>query len=97
MYTLIHRLSELWGTKEYFAPELINRAYGPQVIPILTLTCLPTCLYLPIPRLAQADLWSLGCIVFEMLCGEVAFPLRRGESDSAFYRRVTEGLVKYDR
>ncbi len=23
--------TELWGTKEYFAPELIDRAYGPQV------------------------------------------------------------------
>ena len=36
----------MWGTKEYFAPELIDQAYGP-----------------------QADLWALGCILFEMLCG----------------------------
>ena len=39
-------LTEMWGTKEYFAPELIDQAYGP-----------------------QADLWALGCILFEMLCG----------------------------
>jgi len=44
---------ELWGTKEYFAPELINRAYGPQV-----------------------DMWSLGCIAYEMLAGEPAFSLK---------------------
>ncbi|CAE7423175.1 CPK25, partial [Symbiodinium microadriaticum] len=43
---------ELWGTKEYFAPELIRRAYGPQV-----------------------DMWSLGCIAYEMLAGCPAFSL----------------------
>ena len=25
-------LTEMWGTKEYFAPELIDQTYGPQVI-----------------------------------------------------------------
>jgi serine/threonine protein kinase len=58
--------TELWGTKvclpppshltlpqEYFAPELIDRAYGPQV-----------------------DMWSLGCIAYEMLAGEPAFSLK---------------------
>ena len=25
----------MWGTKEYFAPELLNRAYGPQVTQLL--------------------------------------------------------------
>ena len=24
-------LTEMWGTKEYFAPELIDQTYGPQV------------------------------------------------------------------
>ena len=44
-------LTEMWGTKEYFAPELIDQAYGP-----------------------QADLWALGCILFEMLCGHQGQP-----------------------
>jgi serine/threonine protein kinase len=46
-------LTEMWGTKEYFAPELIDQAYGP-----------------------QADLWALGCILFEMLCGHQGTPSR---------------------
>ena len=37
----------MWGTKEYFAPEVVDMAYGP-----------------------QADVWALGCVLFEMLCGE---------------------------
>lgn len=40
-------LKEMWGTAEYFAPEVINQAYGP-----------------------QADVWALGCVLYEMLCGE---------------------------
>jgi protein serine kinase H len=47
------RLTELWGTTEYFAPEVYNRRYG-----------------------RQADVWALGCILFEMLTGEIAFPYR---------------------
>jgi serine/threonine protein kinase len=43
-------LSELWGTTEYFAPEVHQRAYG-----------------------RQADVWALGCILYEMLTGELAF------------------------
>jgi serine/threonine protein kinase len=44
-------LHEMWGTPRQYAPELIDRAYGP-----------------------QADMWSLGCILFEMLTGYEAFP-----------------------
>lgn len=47
------RLSDMWGTTEYFAPEVYERRYG-----------------------RQADVWALGCILFEMLTGELAFPYR---------------------
>jgi len=36
----------MWGTKEYFAPEVIEMGYGP-----------------------QADVWALGCVLYEMLSG----------------------------
>jgi len=51
-------LHEQWGTKEYFAPELISCNYGP-----------------------QADMWSLGCVVYEMLVGKIAFPFRSDEEE----------------
>jgi serine/threonine protein kinase len=45
---------EMWGTMEYFAPEMYHQSgYGPQV-----------------------DIWALGCILFEMLTGEICFPNR---------------------
>lgn len=47
------RLKDLWGTTEYFAPEVYDRHYG-----------------------RQADVWALGCILYEMLTGELAFPYR---------------------
>ena len=62
----------MWGTKEYFAPELIRRAYGP-----------------------QADLWAVGCIVYEMLSGDVAFPIHRNEHDSSVFKRIQEANVSY--
>lgn len=65
-------LTDMWGTKEYFAPELIKRAYGP-----------------------QADLWSVGCIVYEMLSGDVAFPIHRNEHDSSVFKRISEANVSY--
>ncbi|KAJ1439628.1 kinase-like domain-containing protein, partial [Ochromonadaceae sp. CCMP2298] len=40
-------LKDMWGTKEYFAPEVVEMAYGP-----------------------QADVWALGCVLYEMLSGE---------------------------
>ena len=48
-----NRLRDVWGTKEYLAPEVYKRAYGPQV-----------------------DVWSLGCVLYELLTGLVAFPQR---------------------
>ncbi|CAM9314881.1 unnamed protein product, partial [Ectocarpus fasciculatus] len=65
-------LTDMWGTKEYFAPELIRRAYGP-----------------------QADLWAVGCIVYEMLSGDVAFPIHRNEHDSSVFKRIQEANVSY--
>ena len=44
-------LNQLWGTPTHYAPELIDRSYGP-----------------------QADMWSLGCVVYEMVTGYEAFP-----------------------
>jgi serine/threonine protein kinase len=61
-------LTEMWGTKEYFAPELIDQAYGP-----------------------QADLWAVGCILFEMLCGHQAFPIRERDDEESFYGRIQRG------
>lgn len=46
-------LKEMWGTTEYFAPEVYDRAYG-----------------------FQADVWSLGCVLYELLTGHLAFPSR---------------------
>mmetsp|Transcript_26360 Transcript_26360/g.44493 ORF Transcript_26360/g.44493 Transcript_26360/m.44493 type:complete len:344 (-) Transcript_26360:111-1142(-) len=64
-------LTEMWGTVEYFAPEVINQAYGP-----------------------QADVWALGCVLYEMLCGEQAFPAREGDKKSTHYARICRG--EYD-
>ncbi len=50
------RLKDMWGTKEYFAPEVYKKGYGPQV-----------------------DVWSLGCVLYELLTGEVPFPNREKE------------------
>ena len=47
-----NHLNEMWGTREYFAPEVIDRAYGP-----------------------QADVWALGCILYEIFSGTAAFPI----------------------
>jgi serine/threonine protein kinase len=61
----------MWGTKEYFAPEVVNQAYGP-----------------------QADVWALGCVLYEMLTGEQAFPARENDTEHKFYSRITRG--EYD-
>ena len=61
-------LSDMWGTKEMFAPELIDQAYGP-----------------------QADMWSVGCILYEMLSGHQAFPIRDHDTESSFYSRIKRG------
>jgi len=63
-------LKDMWGTKEYFAPELIDQAYGP-----------------------QADVWAVGCILYELLTGHQAFPKWRGEGkdDRLLYDRICKG------
>ena len=61
-------LSDMWGTKEMFAPELIDQAYGP-----------------------QADMWSIGCILYEMLSGHQAFPIRDHDTEATFYGRIKRG------
>jgi len=47
------QLGDLWGTKEYMAPEIYFHKYGRQI-----------------------DIWSLGCVLFEILTGSVAFRTR---------------------
>ena len=59
-------LTDMWGTKEYFAPEVINCEYGP-----------------------QADMWSLGCVCYEMLVGKTAFPAR--DSEEELFDRIQNG------
>lgn len=53
-------LQEMWGTAPYFAPELIDRAYGP-----------------------QADMWSAGCILYNMVTG--AHPFNQQDEESLFH------------
>jgi serine/threonine protein kinase len=48
-----NKLKQIWGTKENFAPEVYNQAYGP-----------------------QADVWALGCVLYELLTGDAPFPVR---------------------
>ena len=48
------KLKDMWGTKEYFAPEVYKKAYGPQV-----------------------DVWSLGCVLYELLTGVSPSPSAR--------------------
>jgi calcium/calmodulin-dependent protein kinase I len=61
-------LKEMWGTKEYFAPEVIEQAYGP-----------------------QADVWALGCVLFEMLSGDQCFPVKEKDTEAKFYSRIQKG------
>lgn len=68
-YKQIRNLKEMWGTVEYFAPEVYNRAYG-----------------------FQADIWALGCILYELLTGEIAFPYR--EVKPPMFERLINGLEK---
>lgn len=67
----MHFFAQMWGTKEYFAPEVVDMAYGP-----------------------QADVWALGCVLYEMLSGEQAFPVREGDKEHTFYGRIKNG--EYD-
>ena len=70
---LIHG-KQMWGTKEYFAPELIAQAYGP-----------------------QADVWAVGCVFYEMLCGRQAFGIRDHDTEESFYGRIQVPLILLQR
>jgi calcium/calmodulin-dependent protein kinase I len=64
-----NELRDMWGTKEYFAPEVTDQGYGP-----------------------QADVWALGCILYELLTGHQAFPkLKSDRDDRALYDRIRKG------
>lgn len=65
------QLTEKWGTKEYFAPEVLEQMYGPQV-----------------------DVWALGCVFYELLCGELTFPVRSHDTLHTFYGRIAR--ASYD-
>lgn len=69
-YSLLH---DMWGTKEYFAPEVIDQNYGP-----------------------QADVWALGCVLFEMLSGAQAFPVKEHDNESKFYGRIIAGQYSFN-
>lgn len=64
----------MWGTKEYFAPEVVDQSYGP-----------------------QADVWALGCVMYEMLSGEQAFPVREHDTEAKFYGRIQRGEYDFAR
>lgn len=66
-------LHETWGTREYFAPELIDQAYGP-----------------------QADVWALGCVLYEMLCGYQAFAPHAHDTEEIFFERIRSGNYSFD-
>ena len=54
-------LCDPYGTPEYFAPELLAEAYGPQV-----------------------DVWSVGVVLFELLCGSMPFGTRSRSDEDLF-------------
>lgn len=58
-------LSDMWGTREYFAPEVIKCKYGP-----------------------QADVWALGCLLYELLVGRQTFPYMNNDTDETFFARI---------
>ena len=65
-------LTEMWGTPTHYAPELIDREYGP-----------------------QADMWSLGCVIYEMLTGHEAYPSKEGMERKDLYANIK--AARYDK
>lgn len=66
-----HGLSEKWGTPHYFAPEMLWKAYGPQV-----------------------DMWALGVVLFQLLCGKYPFYARNNKELFYQIERSPEHLRK---
>ena len=65
-------LTQMWGTPTHYAPELIERSYGP-----------------------QADMWSLGCVIYEMLTGEEAYAAPEGMERKDLYANIK--AARYDK
>ena len=63
-------LKEMWGTASYFAPEVINCAYGP-----------------------QADMWSAGVILYEMISGTHPFD---AETEDELFYKIQNGKYKME-
>ena len=66
-----HGLSDKWGTPHYFAPEMLWKAYGPQV-----------------------DIWALGVVLFQLLCGKYPFMGRNNKELFGQIERSPEHLRK---
>jgi serine/threonine protein kinase len=44
----------------------------------------------------QADMWAMGCILYEILCGHKAFGRREGERNlAALHERIKKREVEF--
>lgn len=69
-------LRERWGTPMFYAPELIDGKYGPQV-----------------------DIWSTGCVLYEMLTGDVAFDVDDNDEhwQTKLFHKIKHGIFDKQR
>ena len=80
----------MWGTKEYFAPEVVDMSYGPQAD-------MSPEIFKNKPYSYKSDVWALGCVLYEMLCGEQAFPVKEGDKEHTFYGRIKRGDFDFNK